>query len=210
LLGNKIDSEGKVDRLFNLLPNQERLLLKVTESFSKANSRISDQHKKLVALEERLAKYKKRNEDLGEELRLYAEEYIELEKKYDALKDNNEEQRERFRKSSASWEKEKNRLQEDLESFSSRNQELQKSLDGAKKELAEQKTLGHSTLQDAKHRANVEVQSRLDSLSRAILPILKEVEEFEALRENLPSRALMLLNIINKLKNALKMNGVLV
>lgn len=145
-----------------------------------------------------------------QELLYLKEENNELGKKKDQLKATLTQEREKHNEQELTWIKDRAEFQRCLRELESRNQDLQSKLQNAERALEQEKALSHSTLQDAKHRASTEVQDRVDSLARMVTPILKEIEEFEQISGTLPDRARMLLNIVLKLRNAMRINGVLV
>jgi len=75
------------------------------------------------------------------------------------------------------------------------------------KELDREKQLGRATLAHSKTAEKVAVQQSMNKINRMVVPILKEIDEFEKYELDAKTQK-MLFNVFRNLKNALRSCGV--
>ena len=81
-----------------------------------------------------------------------------------------------------------------------------------KNKIKEVEYLSKVTLRHSKRAESTAVKQALIKLEKNVVPIIKELEEFEDLNKKgkmTPQRVQMIFNVINKLKNGLRSSGVL-
>lgn len=194
------------DKLF---PYQRNYIEKIINDLGRLNNNIQRYKEEISSIKRKYDEMISVNKRLEDDLRLFEGDNEELEEKVQLLRDRLQKEKEKYDSEKIEWQMEKSELQSMLDKLDTQKHEIELNLDIATQELKREKMLGHSTLQDSKHRANMEVQSKVDSIKRSVLPIFREVEDFEKIAETLPDRARMLLNIIKKFQNSMKINGII-
>jgi predicted nucleic acid-binding Zn-ribbon protein len=187
---------------------QEQLIETISKLFRRANLERRRRLEEAEKLSARCKVLEQEKATIEKRILEYQEENMNLEKKNDRLRDRLDEENARFTREREGWASTRDNLEGRIKGLSSELMELKSKCERLQEEKDRIDTLSHSTLQDSKHRSNAAVQERMSSLSSTIGLIFREVEDFERIADSLPDRARMLLNIIGKLKAALKMNGV--
>ena len=192
----------------NLGKHQISVLQKLINEFGRLNRESELSKSRISNLNDENTRIKETKSKLESELADARSIIRELEAKDEQRKRRIKEHEERIRLLNNRYEAEKRDLQSRLETSEHENAALKNELNTIKSQLQTEKELSHSTLQDSKYRAGMEVQSKINDIRSGIIPIYREVEEFEKIADALPDRAKMLLNIIRKIKATLNSNGV--
>ena len=188
---------------------QEKLIYGLVKQFISANRKTRHQIINLKKLKSDKDKLKITCDDFKDEVKIYIEENEKLTDKIDMLRRRLEKRDEAFESEKEERRMEKLQLEDKIADVTKEFERCRFALKNKEVELERERQLGHSTHRDAVNRADVELQSKLTQINQSVTPIFREFKEFEVIQD-LPSRARMLLNIAQKLKNALRKNGVMI
>ena len=188
---------------------QQKLIDGLVKQLASANRETRHQTIDLKRLKSDKDKLKIACGDLKHEVRFYMEENEKLSDKIDILRRRLEKRDEAFENEKAERRMEKLQLEDKIAGVTKEFERCRFELENREVELERERQLSHSTHRDAVNRADVELQSKLTQINQSVTPIFREFEEFEVIQD-LPSRARMLLNIAQKLRNALRKNGVMI